>query len=343
MQATGKPIRSSSRTSTQERDALAVRPEEEPALAEPTQHPPLVIVLGPTASGKTALSITLAQAFNGAIIGADSRQIYRQMDIGTAKPSPAERAAVPHHLIDVIDPDQTFSLAQYQEAAYATISTIHARGSLPLLVGGTGQYITAVIEGWGIPEVPPQPHIRADLENFAEEHGARALHDRLREADPAAADRIDYRNVRRVVRALEVYLATGTPISVLQRKQAPPYRILPIGITLPRDQLYTRIDARIDRMIEQGLEDEVRALLEQGYTWNSPAMTGLGYGQWQPYFEHKIGLDDVITAIRRETRAFVRRQYTWFQGHDSGIRWLDVTQVTPDEVIRLVGNWLQGD
>ncbi len=343
MQATGDVW--FSHMSTQELAALVARPEEEPAPApaQQTQHLPLVILLGPTASGKTALSISLAQSFNGEIVGADSRQIYRKMDIGTAKPTPAERAVVPHHLIDVIDPDQSFSLAQYQEAAYAAITAIHARGNLSLLVGGTGQYITAVIEGWGIPEVPPHPHIRTELENFAEEFGARALHDRLRQADPAAADRIDYRNVRRVVRALEVYLATGTPISVLQRKEPPPYRLLQIGITLPRDVLYTRIDARIGRMIEQGLEAEVRALLEQGYTWNSPAMTGLGYAQWQPYFERQTGLDDVIAAIRRETRAFVRRQYTWFHGHDLGIHWLDVTQITPGEVIRLVGNWLQGD
>ncbi len=323
--------------------------EPQPAPAAPAP-PPLVVILGPTASGKTTFAIEITRALSGEIVNADSRQIYRYMDIGTAKPSPAERAAAPHYLIDLVTPDKSFTLAQYQRAAYDTINAIHARGRLPLLAGGTGQYITAVIEGWGIPRVPPNPDLRAELEDYAAEHGARALHDRLRTADPAAAERIDYRNVRRVVRALEVFLESGVPISVQQRKTPPPYRILQIGLTMSREALYDRADTRIDRMIAAGLVDEVRALLQAGYTWDCPAMSGLGYVQWRPYLQ-AAGHDDVtndlfaeaVAAIRRETRAFIRRQYTWFNGHDLGIRWLDSASTPPDAVIRQVQRWLANE
>jgi tRNA dimethylallyltransferase len=323
--------------------ATAVRPAADPAPApDRTTAPPLplVVILGPTASGKTALAIQVAQALDGEIVNADSRQIYRRMDIGTAKPTSAERAAAPHHLIDIVTPDQSFTLAEYQRAAYDTINAVHARGRLPLLVGGTGQYISAVIEGWGIPEVPPDPDRRAELEAFAAEHGAEALHDRLRDADPDAAARIDYRNVRRVIRALEVYLETGTPITVLQCKTPPPYRVLQLGLTLPRNQLYARIDARVERMVADGLLEEVRALLEAGYTWDCPAMSGLGYIQWRPYLDGAITLPDVITAIQHDTHAFVRRQYTWFNGHDTGLQWLNTNQTAPDDVIATIKHWL---
>jgi tRNA dimethylallyltransferase len=323
--------------------ATAVRPAADPAPAPDrcaAPPPPLVVILGPTASGKTALAIQVAQALDGEIINADSRQIYRHMDIGTAKPTPAERVAASHHLLDIVTPDQSYTLAEYQRAAYDTINTLHARGKLPLLVGGTGQYITAVIEGWSLPGVPPNPDLRAELEVFAAEHGAQALHDRLREADPDAAARIDYRNVRRVIRALEVYLETGTPITVLQRKTPPLYRVLQLGLTLPRDQLYARIDARVERMVSDGLLEEVRALLEAGYTWDCPAMSGLGYIQWRPYLDGAITLPDVITAIRHETHAFARRQYTWFNGHDTGLQWLNINQTAPDDVITSIRHWL---
>lgn len=317
----------------------APAPAPESALLPP-DGPPLLVILGPTAVGKTALAIQVALALGGEIVSADSRQVYRHMDIGTAKPTPGELAAVPHHLIGIVTPDQPFSLAEYQRAAYRAIQDIHAREWLPLLVGGTGQYLSAVLEGWGIPEVPPDPSLRAELENFAAAQGARALHNRLRAVDPAAAERIDYRNVRRVVRALEVCLLTGTPITVLQRKSPPPYRVLQIGLTLPRETLYERVDARVEHMIVAGLEREMRALLDAGYTWDCPAMSGLGYAQWQPYFTGDVTLDEVIGAIKRETRAFVRRQYTWFRGHDSGIRWLDAAQTAPDAVISIVRDWL---
>lgn len=306
-----------------------------------TEPRPLVVVLGPTASGKTRLGIALAQRFGGEIVSADSRQIYRRMDIGTAKPAPADRAAAPHHLIDIADPDQTFTLAEYQRAAYAAIDDIHARGGLPLLVGGTGQYLSAVTEGWGIPEVPPNPALRAELEAYAVERGAEALHARLQQHDPEAAAHIDFRNVRRVVRALEVCLETGTPISALQRKAPPPYRLCQIGLTLPRQALHERINRRVTVMIDAGLADEVRALLEAGYTWNLPSMSGLGYAQWRPYFAGKQALSTTIDAIRQATRAFARRQMTWFKGHDTGVLWLDVAQAEPEAAAtHLVEDWI---
>jgi tRNA dimethylallyltransferase len=222
----------------------------------------LVVIVGPTAVGKTRLSLRLAQEFGGEIISADSRQVYRGLDIGTAKPTLEERRRVPHHLIDVIAPDEPFTLAQYQELAYDAVADVLARGKLPFLVGGTGQYVKAVVEGWGIPRVPPNEELREELYRQAEIEGEETLHARLREVDPMAAQRIDYRNVRRVVRALEVYLETGRPISELQRKKPPPYRILQIGLTLERQELYRRIDERVDRMVEGGLVEEVRGLVE---------------------------------------------------------------------------------
>jgi tRNA dimethylallyltransferase len=198
---------------------------------------PLIVILGPTAVGKTDLAIEIAQAIQGEIISADSRQIYRYMDIGTAKPTTQQQKAAPHHLLDVVDPDENLALAQYQKMAYQTIADTHQRGHTPMLVGGTGQYITAVVEGWTIPEVPPNEELRAELETYASEQGAAALHERLRQLDPAAADNIDYRNIRRVVRALEVGIESGQPISELQRKRPPPYRTLTYGLTLEREPL----------------------------------------------------------------------------------------------------------
>ncbi len=284
----------------------------------------LIVIVGPTAVGKTRLSLRLAEEFDGEIISADSRQVYRGMDIGTAKPTPEERARVPHHLIDVVAPDETFSLAQYQELTYDAIGDVSARVKLPFLVGGTGQYVRAVVEGWGIPRVPPNEELRAELYRQAEIEGEEALHVRLREVDPAAAEGIDPRNVRRVVRALEVYLETGQPISELQRKKPPPYRILQIGLTMERQELYHRIDERVDRMIEGGLVEEVKGLAEQGYGYDLPSMSGLGYQQIGMYLRGQVSLKEAIQLIKRHTRRFVRHQYNWFRLDDEGIRWFDV-------------------
>jgi tRNA dimethylallyltransferase len=309
-------------------------PAEDPLL-------PLIVIVGPTAVGKTALSLHLAEAIGGEIVSADSRQVYRGMDVGTAKATTAERGRVPHHLIDVVDPDEPLSLAQYQEMAYAAIDDILARGRVPFLVGGTGQYVMAVVEGWQVPRVPPDEDLRQELYRQAEEEGAEALHARLRVLDPEAARRIDPRNVRRVVRALEVCLNTGRRFSEQQRKSPPPYRILIVGLTLPRPQLYRRIDRRVEGMLEAGLEHEVRRLVAAGYDFDLPAMSGVGYGQFAPYLAGEATLADVIGEIQRATRRFVRHQGNWFSADDPRIHWFDASQGDPyPAVLHLVRRFL---
>lgn len=297
---------------------------------------PLVGLVGPTAVGKTSLAVRLAAAVGGEIVSADSRQVYRGMDIGTAKATAGEQAQAIHHLIDLLDPSQTLGLAEFQERAYAAIAGITARGRLPFLVGGTGQYVMAVVEGWQVPRVPPDPALRQALYRQAQDEGATALHARLRELDPAAAERIDARNVRRVVRALEVCLVTGQPISEQQRKSPPPYRILLIGMSLPRRQLYQRIDERVERMIQAGLEQEVRRLVQAGYGFELPAMSGVGYGQFAPYLAGEATLEDVVAEIKRSTRRFVRHQSNWFRQDDARIHWLDARTDPYDAALDLV-------
>jgi tRNA dimethylallyltransferase len=304
------------------------------------RHAPLVVIVGPTAVGKTAAAIHIAEALGGEIVSADSRQVYRGMDIGTAKPTVEERHRVPHHLVDILDPDQELTLAEFQTLACSAIEDVHERGLLPLLVGGTGQYVRAVIHGWGIPHVPPQPTLRADLETFADVYGPAVLHAWLAAVDPDAAHAIDSRNVRRVVRALEVYLETGSPISVLQQRRPPPYRILQIGLTRPRAALYARIDERIDQMIAGGLVDEVRRLLEAGYDWSLSSMRSLGYIQLSPYLNGQMTLEECVQAIRRDTRRFVHQQATWFRLDDPTIYWFDAGQASCEAIAAVVREWL---
>jgi tRNA dimethylallyltransferase len=274
---------------------------------------PLLVIVGPTAVGKTALAVTLAQQLGGEIVSADSRQVYRRMDIGTAKPTAAERAATRHHLIDLIEPDQEFSLATYQALATAAIGDIAARGGLPLLVGGTGQYLAALLEGWGVPEVPPQPGLRAHLEAEAASTGPLALHARLAAIDPVAAAAIAATNVRRVIRAIEVHAVTGQPISTLQRKTPPPYQCVVLWLTLPTPQLYARIDARVDAMLMAGLVAEVQALRAAGYGWELPAMSSLGYREFQPFLAGEQSLAAAVERLKFNTHGFTRKQASWFR------------------------------
>ena len=290
----------------------------------------LFVIVGPTAVGKTALAIELARRFDGEIVSADSRQIYRGMDIGTAKPTRQEQARVPHHLIDIIAPDEPYTLANYQAQAYAAIEGILARGRQPFLVGGTGLYVRAVVEGLRIPRVPPNEELRAQL---ALEDGA-ALYERLRALDPDAAARIDPRNVRRTIRALEVCLTTGDKFSELGRASPPPYLITQIGLTLPRPELYARIDARVERMMAGGLVAEVEALVVQGYSWELPSMSGLGYREIGEYLRGEATLSEAVANIKRDTRNFVRRQYAWFRLRDERIHWFENAQV--GEIERLL-------
>ncbi len=285
---------------------------------------PLLVIVGPTAVGKTALSLRLAQDLQGEIISADSRQIYRGLDIGTAKATSREQMIVPHHLLDVVEPDQVLTLAEFQGQVYATIEAIHRQQRLPLLVGGTGQWVRAVVEGWRIPRVSPDPFLRARLEAQAQAMGIEAFHAQLVAVDPQAAKKIDPRNVRRVIRALEIYHKTGRPISHYQGKKAPPYHILQIGLTMPRELLYDRIDQRVDEMMARGLLAEVEQLAQAGYGWNRPAMSGLGYRQIGQYLCGEISLTEAVALIKKETRRFVRQQYNWFRLDDPKIHWFDV-------------------
>jgi len=297
---------------------------------------PLVAIVGPTAVGKTALSLRLARDLPVEVVSADSRQIYRYMDIGTAKPSVQQRQQVRHHLIDVVDPDETFTLAQYQALAYSAIENVLSRGSIPLLVGGTGLYVKAVLEGLDIPRVPPDPVLRARLEAEANSQGHEHLHERLRGLDPAAAARIDARNVRRVIRALEVCIHTGRPISGLQAKSAPSYSILRLGLTLPRKQLYARIDQRVDSMMDAGLLHEVQSLVKRGYGLDLPSMSGLGYRQIGMYLRGEVSLEEAVALIKRHTRRFVRRQANWFRRDDPEISWFDVSAPVYGDILASV-------
>jgi tRNA dimethylallyltransferase len=297
----------------------------------------LVAIVGPTATGKTALAVALARTLDCEIVGADSRQVYRHMDIGTAKPTPEERSLAPHHLIDVVDPDQEFSLAHYLELAVAALEDVWPRGKQPLLVGGSGQYVWALLEGWRVPRLPPQRKLRRELEERAAREGAAALHGELAQVDPKAAARIDPRNVRRVIRALEVYRATGRPISYWQEKGPPPWQTLILGLTCPRQELYRRIDARVDAMMEAGLMDEVRALLAMGYSPSLAALSGIGYKQVCQYLAGELDLATAVAGIKTATHRLARQQYTWFRLDDGRIRWIDVSLDAPfEEAARLV-------
>ena len=255
-----------------------------------TPEPPLVVILGPTAVGKTSLSLDLATRFDGEIVGADSRQIYRGMDIGTAKPSAEEQALVPHHLVDIQPPDKQMALATYQQMAFSVIDGIHRRGRVPFLVGGSALYLRAVTEGLRIPEVAPNPALRAELESFAHSNGRQALHARLQASDPDAAAQIHPNNLRRVIRALEIVQTTGRRKSELETAAPPPYRILKIGLDLPRPLLHERIDRRIHEMVNAGLVEEMASLLAAGFSPNLPALSSLGYQEIAAHLRGEISL-----------------------------------------------------
>ncbi len=310
-------------------------------MTERSKRKPLVAIVGPTAVGKTALSLELAERFRGEIVSADSRIIYKGLDIGTDKPSPEERARVPHHLVDVTTPDRPLSLAEYMRMAYAAIDDILARGRIPFLVGGTGQYVWAVLEGWQVPEVPPDETLRRRLEEEAREKGPETLYRRLQALDPDAAALMDPKNVRRIIRALEVIERTGRRFSEQRRKVPPPYDVLIIGLTRPREELYRRIDERIERMLERGLVEEVKALLDAGYDPSLPALTGIGYRQIVDYLQGRVTLEEAVQAIRKATRRYVRHQYNWFRLEDPRIHWFDLSRPDAREhVFRLIKQWL---
>lgn len=285
--------------------------------------PPLILLIGPTAVGKTELALQLAERLSGEIVSADSRLFYRGMDIGTAKPSAEEQARVPHHLIDVANPDETWSLAVFQQKATEIIADIHARGRLPFLVGGTGQYARAVTEGWTPPEVKPDTRLREELEKRKEERGVEWLHAKLHQLDPRAAEKIDPRNVRRTIRALEVILTTGRPFSQQRGQSESPYSLSTIGLKRPREELYRRIDERIEAMFAAGFLEEVQQLLEKGYSPNLPSMSAIGYREGIRVIKGELTAEQAKVEMRRATRIFVRRQANWFKENDPSIRWFE--------------------
>ena len=283
----------------------------------------VIAIVGPTATGKSAAAMTLARELGGEIVNADSRQVYRGMDIGTAKPSFDDRRAVRHHLYDIANPADSYSLALYVRDARAAFEDCWRRGTFPWLVGGTGQYIWALLEGWNVPEVPPDVELRADLARRADAHGPASLHARLAEVDPIAASRIDPNNTRRVIRALEVHHHTGIPISEWQTRSDPGFEYLLFGMDLPNDVLEPRIEARVREMFATGLVEEVRALLDSGLDASAPAMSSIGYREAARHIAGELTLEAAIEETARATRRLVRRQRQWFRKDDSRIRWVD--------------------
>ncbi|MBO8127624.1 MAG: tRNA (adenosine(37)-N6)-dimethylallyltransferase MiaA [Peptococcaceae bacterium] len=290
-------------------------------------RPLLVVIAGPTATGKTDVGIEVAARIGGEVISADSMMVYKGMDIGTAKPTIEERRGVPHHLIDVIRPDEDFSVAVYQDLAEKAIAGVAARSRMPLLVGGTGLYIRSVIEPYHF-AVPSNPELRRQLSEEARICGREVLHRRLAAVDPETAARVHPNNVRRIIRALEVYYQTGRPLSQFHecdRRRETKYNLLMFGLYLERELLYKRIEKRVDKMVEQGLVDEVKRLLQQGYGRDLVSMQGLGYKEIIYYLEGETTLDEAIRILKRNTRRFAKRQFTWFR-RDKRIRWINMAE-----------------
>jgi tRNA dimethylallyltransferase len=294
--------------------------------------PRLIAIVGPTASGKTRLSVELARRLEGEIIGADSRQVYRHMDIGTAKPTAVEQATARHHLIDVVHPDEPFSLGRWLELANGTLEDMWSRGKQPLLVGGTGQYIWALLEGWRVPPVAPQEGLREELASRPPDD----LLAQLRRVDPEAESFVDPRNVRRVVRALEVFRTTGKPFSYWRTKQHPPFESTIIGLQLPREELYRRIDERVEEMFAGGLSDEVEGLLAMGYARDLPSMSGIGYREACEYIAGGIDLDTAKEITKTGTHRLARHQNSWFKQSDPRIHWIEAGEEAVDQVMRLL-------
>jgi tRNA dimethylallyltransferase len=297
---------------------------------------PLLVIVGPTAVGKTELAIQLAERMQGEIISADSRLFYRGLDIGTAKPTRTEMARAPHHLIDVAGAEETWSLGIFQQKAREAIEEIHNRHKLPILVGGTGQYIRAVTEGWTPPEITPDQRLRAVLEKLATKNSPDWLHAKLLLLDPVAAGRIDARNVRRTIRALEVIFSSGRLFSDQRSTSPSPYFLVTIGLRRPRPELYARIDARIDAMFSNGLLEEVRNLLAQGYSSELPSMSAIGYRESIKVAQGSLTLDEAKTEMKRLTRIFVRRQGNWFKENDPTIHWFNMDSETLEHVEQFV-------
>jgi tRNA dimethylallyltransferase len=300
----------------------------------------LIAIVGPTGIGKSHLALHLAPIFHGEIVSADSRQVYRYLDIGTAKPTPQELSLVPHHLIDIVNPDEDFSLAQYLQLANQAITGIFKRGKLPILVGGTGLYAKAVLEGWQVPRVSPDREFRYNREKQAIEGKIDELYQELVITDPDAAAKIDRRNVRRVIRALEVHARAGKTFSQIGRKKTPAFTTFIIGLTIDRAELYRMVDHRVDEMIARGLIQEVEKLKKKGYNLDLPSMSGIGYRQIGKFLKGALTLEEAVQKIKTETHRFIRHQYAWFRRDDARIHWFDIKSQPEIAIEKMVSDFL---
>ncbi|MBD1372938.1 tRNA (adenosine(37)-N6)-dimethylallyltransferase MiaA [Hazenella sp. IB182357] len=298
--------------------------------------PKVLVITGPTAVGKTATSMSLAHSLHGEIISGDSMQVYQGMDIGTAKATTVERTQIPHHMIDLVTPDESFSVQDYQQQARACIADITNRGAIPLIVGGTGLYIESVIYEYEMPDVAEHPEIRRRYVAMAEQKGVAYLHQQLFQVDPESAKKLHPNDVRRVIRALEVHEVTGTPFSQLKRKGSSPFDVLWLGLTMPRELLYERINQRVDHMLKRGLIEEVETLKAKGYHLGLTSMQAIGYKEMMWYLNGEISYEEAVRVLKQGTRKYAKRQLSWFR-RNNDINWFDMTQ--PDvwqEIKKLV-------
>jgi tRNA dimethylallyltransferase len=307
-----------------------------------TERRRLIAVVGATGTGKTDVAIALAEALGGEVVSADAYQVYRGLDIGTAKASAEQRARIPHHLIDVADPSQPLTLARWLDLAHAALAGVWARGKLPILAGGSGQYAWALLEGWQVPRVAPDPAMRAELEALAAKGGAPALLERLRGLDPDAAQRIDGSNPRRLVRAIEVVQREGRPLAACQARSPIDAEVLVLGLRLPRDELYARLDARTDAMYAAGFVDEVQRLRAQGNGDALPVRGGVGYREASQHLDGKIDLAEAIRLHKLANHRLVRRQNAWFKPSDARITWIDAAEDAPLRCLEAAKAWLAG-
>jgi tRNA dimethylallyltransferase len=289
----------------------------------PVSPLPLLVILGPTAAGKTALAVELGERLRGEVISADSRQVYRGMDIGTAKPTAAQRSAVPHHLLDLVNPDESLNLGDYLRLAGAAIQEVRSRRRVPMLVGGSAQYVWALVENWQVPAVAPNAELRLRLAERADQEGAHALHQELEQIDPLTARDIHPNNVRRVIRALELHAETGQSPSLLRRVRGVPADCLIIGVRSGREALYRRIDSRVEAMFEAGLIAEVQALLDAGYDPSLPSMSGIGYTQVVQLLRREINQAEAVERTQKATHRLARQQSVWFRADDKRIHWIE--------------------
>jgi tRNA dimethylallyltransferase len=302
----------------------------------------LLVLIGPTAVGKTKTSIELAKAFNGEIISGDSMQVYRGMDIGTAKIKEEEMESIPHYLIDTKDPAEAFSAAEFQAAAKPLITEMNQRDKLPIIVGGTGLYIRSLTHNYQFSDVSSNLSYRKELESYAAQYGNEQLHEKLKGVDPASFVRIHPNNVKRVIRALEIVSSTGRTMTehLKEQKRDTPYHLITIGLMMEREKLYERINYRVDQMIEDGLVEEAKSLYEAGLQ-GSQSVQAIGYKEMFEYFDGKCTLDESIALLKQNSRRYAKRQFTWFR-NQMDVSWFDVTEGQFDEKIKIIIEFVAG-